>query len=79
MGNCTGVMLFVVLLTAGETHLVFLELDKKEMLLICGGTQLCVVGEGSSGEDKCTFLAIGFCPHLPPPARNHQPTHPHYN
>ena len=36
-----------------------------------------VVGEGG-GEDKCSFLAIGFWPHLPPP-HNHQPTHPHYN
>ena len=44
------------------------------------GAELYVVGEGGrDGEDKCTFLAIGFCPHLPPPARNHQPTHPHYN
>ena len=68
-------MLFVVLLTAGETHLVFLELDKKEMLIICGGTQLCVVGEGSGGEDKCTFLAIGFWPGLPHPATISQLIH----
>ena len=44
-----------------------------------GGGGGVVREKGRDGEDKCTFLAIGFCPHLPPPARNHQPTHPHYN